>query len=256
MLLRRMFKHVKGQNWLAVAIDFGIVVFGVFAGIQLGNWNTARQDRAEEAAFLSELHGELSTGASVYRDKLAARLAVQEAMGSALELLSGETPPRTLTDEECMAIGGSFIFSLGNAALPSLDRLQANNRVGIIRDEELAEAIARLSQVLKTMRERTDLLPKPVVLSDRYPEAVQVIAYIRPAPEQVDGTEVTVHYACDLEAMRAAPGFFSATSINFDLYDGFLRDVVQPYSAAFEKLHEVLDQELGTEHERPAGRTP
>ena len=34
MLLRRITKHIKEQNWFAVGIDFVIVVFGVFIGIQ------------------------------------------------------------------------------------------------------------------------------------------------------------------------------------------------------------------------------
>ena len=41
MILRRVMEHVKSQNWTAVAVDFLIVVVGVFIGIQLGNWNDA-----------------------------------------------------------------------------------------------------------------------------------------------------------------------------------------------------------------------
>jgi hypothetical protein len=33
MLLRRVMKHVKDQNWTTVALDFMIVVVGVFIGI-------------------------------------------------------------------------------------------------------------------------------------------------------------------------------------------------------------------------------
>jgi len=43
MLLRRITKHVKDQNWFAVFIDFIIVVVGVFIGIQVANWNEERQ---------------------------------------------------------------------------------------------------------------------------------------------------------------------------------------------------------------------
>lgn len=32
MLFRRISKHVKDQNWIAVGIDFLIVVFGVWIG--------------------------------------------------------------------------------------------------------------------------------------------------------------------------------------------------------------------------------
>ena len=49
MLLRRITKHVKDQNWFAVGIDFAIVVVGVFMGLQVANWNEARTDMQRSA---------------------------------------------------------------------------------------------------------------------------------------------------------------------------------------------------------------
>lgn len=43
MLLRRLSEHVGEQNWFAVALDFLIVVFGVFIGFQVTNWNEGRK---------------------------------------------------------------------------------------------------------------------------------------------------------------------------------------------------------------------
>ncbi len=45
MILGRVIEHVKAQNWTAVALDFVIVVVGVFIGIQVSNWNEVRADR-------------------------------------------------------------------------------------------------------------------------------------------------------------------------------------------------------------------
>ena len=53
MLLRRITKHVKDQNWFAVGIDFFIVVVGVFMGLQVSNWNDARQERNNEGRVYS-----------------------------------------------------------------------------------------------------------------------------------------------------------------------------------------------------------
>ena len=60
MILRRIAQHVREQNWTAVAIDFVIVVVGVFLGLQLGNWNTARAEDARERLLLRELRTELA----------------------------------------------------------------------------------------------------------------------------------------------------------------------------------------------------
>ncbi|MEM7005059.1 MAG: hypothetical protein AAF498_04205 [Pseudomonadota bacterium] len=53
MILRRITEHVKAQNWTAVALDFAIVVVGVFMGIQLGNWNDARANAAMERTIIA-----------------------------------------------------------------------------------------------------------------------------------------------------------------------------------------------------------
>ena len=51
MIFRRLKAHVEKENWFAVAIDFAIVVIGVFIGIQVANWNEA--NARQRAAFES-----------------------------------------------------------------------------------------------------------------------------------------------------------------------------------------------------------
>ena len=60
MLLRRISKHVKDQNWFAVFIDFAIVVVGVFIGLQVANWNAAQSNKAELRVSLERLNKEVS----------------------------------------------------------------------------------------------------------------------------------------------------------------------------------------------------
>ena len=59
MILRRIIQHVQDQNWTAVAIDFVIVVVGVFIGIQVSNWNQARVDRDLADRYLAQLSEDL-----------------------------------------------------------------------------------------------------------------------------------------------------------------------------------------------------
>src|SRR5262245_52967687 len=59
MLLRRVTEHVRAQNWTAVALDFVIVVVGVFIGIQVANWNDARAFNDREKGLLIELRAEI-----------------------------------------------------------------------------------------------------------------------------------------------------------------------------------------------------
>lgn len=60
MLLRRVMKHVKTQDWTAIGIDFVIVVVGVFIGIQVANWNEVQNNKAGLVASLGRLDKEVS----------------------------------------------------------------------------------------------------------------------------------------------------------------------------------------------------
>lgn len=52
MIFRRLKAHVEKENWFAVAIDFAIVVIGVFIGLQVANWNEARTEKATGDFYL------------------------------------------------------------------------------------------------------------------------------------------------------------------------------------------------------------
>lgn len=57
--LLRVADHVREQNWTAIAIDFAIVVLGVFVGIQVANWNEERQQTTLQTQYLERLRIDL-----------------------------------------------------------------------------------------------------------------------------------------------------------------------------------------------------
>jgi hypothetical protein len=59
MVLRRFRDHVSEHNWFAVAVDFLIVVAGVFVGIQASNWNQARLNRQQARQYRAMLRDDL-----------------------------------------------------------------------------------------------------------------------------------------------------------------------------------------------------
>lgn len=69
MLLRRVTEHVKDQNWTALALDFVIVVVGVFIGIQVSNWNDARVDEGRARAYLERLSLDLDADLAALADR-------------------------------------------------------------------------------------------------------------------------------------------------------------------------------------------
>jgi hypothetical protein len=61
MRLRSLTKHIREQNWFAVALDFFIVVAGILIAFQITNWNEASKTAAREAVILEQLHSEFSS---------------------------------------------------------------------------------------------------------------------------------------------------------------------------------------------------
>jgi hypothetical protein len=55
MILQRMAKAFRRQDWSAVALELVIVVVGIFLGLRVDDWNTARKERAEETRYLVQL---------------------------------------------------------------------------------------------------------------------------------------------------------------------------------------------------------
>lgn len=60
MILRSVARHVREQNWVAIGIDFAIVVLGVFVGIQVSNWNVERHESRRAQGYLSRIQEDLT----------------------------------------------------------------------------------------------------------------------------------------------------------------------------------------------------
>ena len=125
MLLRRITEHVKAQNWTAVALDFFIVVVGVFIGIQVANWNEDRSDRRREAHYLDNLSDDIREEIVVIeevRDTLRVR-------NSVIEKLFEDSLGQTLPSEIKTSLRVSDVSAAGDFAMPepiNLDGLEPN----------------------------------------------------------------------------------------------------------------------------------
>jgi len=76
MLLRRITKHVKNENWFAVFVDFIIVVSGVFIGIQVANWNEQKSNQEALSKSLGRLEAEVQNNLNII-DTIIEKIAAQ-----------------------------------------------------------------------------------------------------------------------------------------------------------------------------------
>ncbi|MEL6568828.1 MAG: hypothetical protein AAFQ22_10455 [Pseudomonadota bacterium] len=127
MLLRRITKHVKDQNWFAVALDFVIVVIGILIAFRITEWNEARSDAIAEQALLERLQEEVSTVQALDTATRALFIDAREKnLISARHVILGVTERTELTTEECQAVGFSHLPLYGGAVdIPIVSELRA-----------------------------------------------------------------------------------------------------------------------------------
>jgi hypothetical protein len=137
MILRRLTEHVKAQNWFAVAIDFVIVVLGVFVGLQVSNWNAARatdrQSRAVTAQLIEDLHAE-TWG---FRYLLEYSDDVLKSAERALAMLEG----RAGRDDEALLVNAyrATQYREPRRRRQTYDELISTGAIGLIRDAALRD---------------------------------------------------------------------------------------------------------------------
>lgn len=55
MILNRIAKGIKNQDWFVVILEIFIVVIGIYIGLQVDDWQKERQDRQDEQLYLHEI---------------------------------------------------------------------------------------------------------------------------------------------------------------------------------------------------------
>ncbi len=140
MILRRVIAHFRKQEWTAIAIDFLIVVGGVFVGLQVSNWNEARVAHESERAFIEAVRDAIGDNAEGMRSDVALLNTAHKFGARALVTLDA--------DESCAENCWSEIvdFFLASQWLSmKRDRTVFNEieRTGLPRDRALKAVITR-----------------------------------------------------------------------------------------------------------------
>ena len=159
MILRRILRHFRKQEWTAIFLDFVIVVVGVFIGIQVSNWNAARQMKAEQHSILVRLLTEAAEGVYFWRREIAyaeGALANQRRLLAALD--AGAIEPHLAhlrLDPAKQGLGPAFGLLRGAAVDDGLMRLShypSINPPRAVYDELIASGGLRLIGDLETRK--------------------------------------------------------------------------------------------------------
>ena len=250
MLLRRITKHVKSQNWFAVCIDFLIVVVGVFIGIQVNNWNQFNIDRQDEAVLLLDLHADV-----VSVQNLSKRLIIQrrdrfEELSDLVDTFVGGKPTQTFDKQVCLTMLASNIVYVGRAELPSLIQLRSAGRMNIIADAALQRALAKLTQsreALEIVSATSDVGMTSIFKShSRFFEFGSEMIPDISTPGQMERNPLVL--SCEVDQLLDSVEVRNALAINLEFFDAVMRDGIEPWVAQMQGVHQRLDELLKIQH--------
>lgn len=157
MLLRRLAENLRAQNWVAIAIEFVLLVVGVYLGIQAANWNEERVERDLVRAHLGEIARDLRAQDALSQEleeSAALRIAAvdhiySEAFGIRLPneiVLASKTwqvpeiqPfPKDRLDH---LLGSINLVRVSVRARNGYESLISSGRLGLLRNSNLARHI-------------------------------------------------------------------------------------------------------------------
>jgi hypothetical protein len=112
MILRRLTENLRVQNWTAIAIEFVIVVIGVFVGTQVSNWNQERLEKLATKKMLDQLRPEIQNQFDFFD---SARLYYRTTQPYAEQALAGWAGDPRISDNQFViaAYQASQIYGIG-----------------------------------------------------------------------------------------------------------------------------------------------
>ena len=202
MLLRRITEHVKAQNWTAVALDFVIVVVGVFIGIQVANWNEARAENERIAAQLQSFRNELLFARTEFEEL---RIYIEERINDATSLRERLADASLdISEEEIYTLSFSAIrLSPLDGKFRAFDELSTTGAISKIDNLGLRERIYQWDRMLAGFRnsERDAAEFRNIVTLRPILESMSFGNIARTDPRYEDMLLAT-RFAIDIEALR------------------------------------------------------
>lgn len=135
MILRRLSQSLKEQNWMAIGIEFVLLVLGVFLGIQVANWNEERITDKQSDIFTQRLREDLRVE-TWNRNALAAYYeSVQLNAKKTLSALEGKSE----LSNEALIIAAYRATQFGELIRyrETYDELSSTGNMGLIKDRLL-----------------------------------------------------------------------------------------------------------------------
>ncbi len=207
MILARLAKALRRQDWQSVVVEILIVVVGILFALQLDTWNESRKDRNLEQIYLQRLSADLQGDIDGFKNL---RRIFQEKFEFIEEIKSGFTPEHIEHDARSWLerLRYSLYVSLPTVRSATFDELAGSGQLAFIQDLTLRTALAEYYAEYSLM---LGILAQPignykVLVYENFPGEV---LYAWRTSESVAALE---HVLQGYENLRAQPEFEAAAN--------------------------------------------
>lgn len=239
MILRRVIAHFRRQEWTAIAIDFVIVVLGVFVANQVTVLNQQRLERRAEAEAIVQLRADVAA-AVVELQKFTGRLGTADEHDAAVRELAAKFygDQQAAVDEDiCGAIG--MMSNINNTVRPlaGVEEIVSGGALSRIADRRLNALISDYHDYKRYTDQQfarwAELLTP---LDVDFPQYFATEAYW---DEESQSIRIRGH--CNARALLADPAFRARLARQIDLHDAWANLFIATYGEKLAALQAALD---------------
>lgn len=199
MILSRVTKALRRQNWLAVCLEFVIVFLGVVIGFQFSINSGYRADLREEQRIIDQLRVEIAEALEMTEQFLTGRQHRLDMLTETAVIIQSDEA-QELTDWQCWALRDSHVPFFDNITVQTVDELVNSGMTRVLRDSELRDNVFEYARSHAANRELILITQQMMVsLPDNFPDTIR---YEADAAEYGAGLPV-----CDVLAMNASAAF-------------------------------------------------
>lgn len=143
MILNKLAKGIRRQDWSTVFVEVVVVVVGIFIGLQVDDWNSERVALKAEEEYLQQLAREIDDNRETYRRAEEASARDQQFALDYYDFIKGERRERP--DEHNLLrmlchLGFVSPIPYDNSVL---DEMKASGMLARLQSQELRTALAR-----------------------------------------------------------------------------------------------------------------
>jgi hypothetical protein len=145
LIFGRLARHLQEQNWTAIAIEFVLLVLGVFLGIQVANWNEARREYLQEAEYISRLQRDfdaiearLEINLTRWQDTAAAPVRLMQDLDAFREQQAWPRAEAEIISD----LGATMASRIPAPRAASYVELLSAGRLALLHDLRLRDALA------------------------------------------------------------------------------------------------------------------